>query len=172
MKFQNGCWLLKEGFASFSPQQVYDCRITGEEVVLCTPATVVNGRGNTIDGVNLTLRITAPMPEMLRVQIWHHRGIRKRGPEFDLAIGADGQAWDRDAEKCGGLDSDKRDFVTAREGAASATAPENVTIAKEQHSTAPVRDETEKDVSSLVVEETENWLLKPDHRQTSLQYAL
>ncbi len=156
MKFQNGCWLLKEGFASFSPQQVYDCRITGEEVVLCTPATVVNGRGNTIDGVNLTLRITAPMPEMLRVQIWHHRGIRKRGPEFDLAIGADGQAWDRDAEKCGGLDSDKRDFVTAREGAASATAPENVTIAKEQHSTAPVRDETEKDVSSLVVEETEN----------------
>ena len=24
MKFQNGCWLLREGFASFSPQQVYD----------------------------------------------------------------------------------------------------------------------------------------------------
>ena len=84
MKFQNGCWLLKEGFASFSPQQIYDCKITGEEVVICAPTAVVNGRGNTIDGINLTLRITAPLPEVIRVQTWHHRGAVKRGPEFEL----------------------------------------------------------------------------------------
>ena len=87
MKFQNGCWLLREGFASFSPQQVYDCRVGEEEVVLCAPTSVVNGRGNTIDGINLTLRITAPMPEVIRVQAWHHKGMVKRGPEFELAPG-------------------------------------------------------------------------------------
>ena len=76
MKFQNGCWLLKEGFASFSPQQIYSGRITGEEVVLCAPTAVVNGRGNTIDGINLTLRITAPMPEVIRVQTWHELVLR------------------------------------------------------------------------------------------------
>ena len=87
MKFQNGCWLLREGFAGFSPQQVYDCRIREEEVLLCTPTAVVQGRGNTIDGINLTLRITAPMPEVIRVQVWHHKGTAKRGPAFVLNLG-------------------------------------------------------------------------------------
>lgn len=87
MKFQNGCWLLREGFAGFSPQQVYDCRIREEEVLLCTPTAVVQGRGNTIDGINLTLRITAPMPEVIRVQVWHHKGTAKRGPAFALNLG-------------------------------------------------------------------------------------
>ncbi|MCI8800818.1 MAG: alpha-xylosidase [Lachnospiraceae bacterium] len=86
MKFQNGCWLLKEGFGRFSPQQVYDSRITGEEVLLCAPTRTVSGRGNTIDGINLTVRITAPMPEIIRVQTWHHRGTVKRGPEFALNL--------------------------------------------------------------------------------------
>ncbi|MCI9337002.1 MAG: alpha-xylosidase [Lachnospiraceae bacterium] len=85
MKFQNGCWLLKEGFASFSPQQIYDSRIAEDEVVICAPTAVVNGRGNTIDGINLTLRITAPAPEVIRVQVWHHKGGLKKSPAFELA---------------------------------------------------------------------------------------
>lgn len=84
MKFQNGCWLLKEGFASFSPQQIYDSRITEDEVLICAPTAVVNGRGNTIDGINLTLRITAPAAEVIRVQAWHHKGGLKKGPAFEL----------------------------------------------------------------------------------------
>ncbi len=84
MKFQNGCWLLKEGFGSFSPQQIYDSRITEDEVVICAPTAVVNGRGNTIDGINLTLRITAPATEVIRVQVWHHKGGLKKGPAFEL----------------------------------------------------------------------------------------
>ena len=86
MKFQNGCWLLREGFASFSPQQVYDSKVKEDEVVLCAPTAVVNGRGNTIDGVNLTIRVTTPMPEVIRVQTWHHKGRAKREPEFELAV--------------------------------------------------------------------------------------
>lgn len=85
MKFQNGCWLLKEGFASFSPQQVYDSRISEKEVVLCAPTAAVRGRGNTIDGINLTIRITSPMPEVIRVQTWHHKGTVKKEPSFELA---------------------------------------------------------------------------------------
>lgn len=85
MKFQNGCWLLKEGFASFSPQQIYDSRITEDEVVICAPTAVVNGRGNTIDGINLTLRITAPAAGVIRVQAWHHKGGLKKGPAFELS---------------------------------------------------------------------------------------
>ncbi len=35
MKFHNGCWPLKEGYGSFSPQQVYEIRKNEYEVQLC-----------------------------------------------------------------------------------------------------------------------------------------
>ena len=49
MKFHNGCWLFKEGYECFSPQHVYEVRKSEQEVVLC-----------------------APMPEVIRVQTFHH----------------------------------------------------------------------------------------------------
>ena len=35
MKFHNGCWPLKDGYGSFSPQQVYEIRKNEYEVQLC-----------------------------------------------------------------------------------------------------------------------------------------
>lgn len=84
MKFHNGCWLLKEGYGSFSPKQVFESRMREKEVLICAPTSFVKGRGNTIDGINLSIRISSPMPEVMRVQIWHHMGIRNKGPEFEL----------------------------------------------------------------------------------------
>lgn len=84
MKFRNGCWLLKEGFTSFSPKQVYDYAIEEKKAVLCMPTSPVQGRGDTLDTLNLTIRVSAPMPEMIRVQVDHHKGVRKREPEFEL----------------------------------------------------------------------------------------
>ena len=42
MKFHNGCWLFKEGFECFSPQQVYEVRKNDKEVVLCAPTSRIN----------------------------------------------------------------------------------------------------------------------------------
>lgn len=86
MKFHNGCWLLKEGYGSFSPQQVYEIRRNEREVCLCTPTRKILKKGDTLDGINLTVKITAPMPEMIRVQVVHHKGTRKTMPEFDLKL--------------------------------------------------------------------------------------
>ena len=88
MKFHNGCWLLKEGYGSFSPQQVYEIRKSEYEVQLCTPTRKILKKGDTLDGINLTVCITAPMPEMIRVRVIHHRGTRKKGPEFNLNLPA------------------------------------------------------------------------------------
>ncbi len=84
MKFHNGCWLLKEGFAGFSPQEIYEVRKTENSLELCAPARKILKKGDTLDGVNLSIRITVPAPETFRVQVVHHKGIRKRGPEFEL----------------------------------------------------------------------------------------
>lgn len=84
MKFNNGCWLQQEGVECFSPKQAYFTRVEDTSVTICAPTMKINHRGDTLGGVNLTVVITSPMPEVLRVQTWHHRGILAKAPEFDL----------------------------------------------------------------------------------------
>ena len=85
MKFSNGCWLQKEGCECFSPAEVYFSKIEAEQVTICAPASKIRHRGDTLGGVNLTIRITAPYPQVLRVQTFHHMGLLDRGPHFDIA---------------------------------------------------------------------------------------
>ena len=56
MKFHNGCWLFKEGCECFSPQHVYEVRKSEQEVVLCAPTGRINHKGDTLGGINLTVR--------------------------------------------------------------------------------------------------------------------
>lgn len=86
MKFHNGCWLFKEGYGCFSPQHVYEVRRNEGEVVLCAPTARIVHKGDTLGGINLTVRITAPMPEMIRVQTYHHKGVNRHAPEFELDL--------------------------------------------------------------------------------------
>lgn len=87
MKFNNGCWLLKEGTACFSPSEVYYTTVKDTEVTLCAPTHPISQRGDTLGGVNLTLRISSPMPDVIRVQTWHHMGTALKTPVFDLKPG-------------------------------------------------------------------------------------
>lgn len=84
MKFSNGCWLQKEGTACFSPAEVYFTKVEGNKVALCAPTSKIVTRGDTLGGINLTIEITAPMPEVLRVKTHHYAGVQKKGPEFEL----------------------------------------------------------------------------------------
>ena len=84
MIFGNGCWLQKEGCGCFSPQEVYFEKVEPTKVTLCLPTTRIVTRGSTLGGINLTMVITSPAPEVLRVQTYHHMGAKKREPEFEL----------------------------------------------------------------------------------------
>ncbi len=84
MKFSNGCWLQRQGTEVFSPTQVYFSKKEECSLTLCAPTYRVAGRGDTLGGVTLTIRITAPMPEMLRVECRHYLGVKKKTPEFEL----------------------------------------------------------------------------------------
>lgn len=86
MKYHNGCWLLKEGVGAFSPQQVYEVKRGKSEIILCAPTKHIFQKGDTLEGINLTIRITAPMPETIRVQVYHHKGLRARKPAFELSL--------------------------------------------------------------------------------------
>ena len=84
MKFSNGCWLSQEGVEVFSPQQAYFIKKEDCAVTICAPTTRINGRGDTLGGVNLTIKITSPINDIIRVQTWHHLGVQKKTPEFEL----------------------------------------------------------------------------------------
>ncbi len=86
MKFQNGCWLLKEGHECFAPQQIYDYQITDNRVTICAPTHRIINRGATLGGINLTIAITSPAEGILRVQTWHHMGFVTKSPSFDLQL--------------------------------------------------------------------------------------
>ena len=86
MKFRNGHWLYREGTACFSPKHVYEVTAEENAVTLYAPTARVADKGDTLGGVVLTVRITAPVPDMIRVQTWHHLGAVKKGPEFVLDL--------------------------------------------------------------------------------------
>ena len=90
MKFSNGCWLQKEGTACFSPAEVYFSKLEKDRVVITAPTNKIRHRGDTLGGINLTIHITAPMKEVLRITTFHYMGVVEKGPEFELENITDG----------------------------------------------------------------------------------
>ncbi|MGB4659394.1 MAG: alpha-xylosidase, partial [Mobilitalea sp.] len=86
MKFSNGCWIQKEGTEVFTPAEVYFTKTEEHQVTLCAPTHKINFRGDTLGGINLTIKISAPQPEVLRIQTNHYLGTKKKSPEFELEI--------------------------------------------------------------------------------------
>ncbi len=87
MKINNGCWLLKAGYQAFAPKEVYYTTVTDTMVTLCTPTHHIVTRGDTLGGANLTLRISSPYPEVLRIQADHYLGAKSKTPSFELTMG-------------------------------------------------------------------------------------
>lgn len=86
MKFNNGGWLMKEGAACFPASQVYYVKKDEKKVVITAPSTPISNRGMTLGGVNLTIEVTAPLPDTLRVRTSHYLGVQKKAPEFELNL--------------------------------------------------------------------------------------
>lgn len=86
MKFSNGCWLQKEGCSCFSPQEVYFTTIEDTKVTLLAPTLHITQRGDVLGGVNLTLEITSPAPDIFRVRTYHYKGAIVNTPAFELSL--------------------------------------------------------------------------------------
>lgn len=86
MKFSNGCWLQKEGCSCFAPAEAYFIKIEEKKVTICAPTAHIVTRGDTLGGINLTLEITSPAPEILRVRTYHYKGEVVNTPSFELEL--------------------------------------------------------------------------------------
>lgn len=86
MKFENGCWINREGYTIIPAVEIYYTTIKENEVLLTVPTMHIRGKGDTLNGINLTVRVSSPKEDIIRFQIWHHTGIKKKFPEFDLEL--------------------------------------------------------------------------------------
>ena len=85
MQFSNGCWLFKEGCECFSPREIYYTHILEDKVTMNAPTYHVTSRGDTLGNVNLTIQVSCPYPEVIRIHTYHHMGLAKKGPDFELS---------------------------------------------------------------------------------------
>lgn len=84
MKFTSGNWLIREGFTINFPKVVHEVEENQDGVTLYAPCKHINHRGDTLDGPLLTIKLTAPMENVIRVQTWHFKGGAKRYPNFEV----------------------------------------------------------------------------------------
>ncbi len=84
MKFSNGCWLNKKGVTTYSPKEVYTTKISSDSVTIYAPCNNINQRGDTLGGPVITMKLSSPIPDVIRVQLFHHKGLKNKVPEFGV----------------------------------------------------------------------------------------
>ena len=84
MKFTNGYWLMRSDVTPHFPAQIHSIKVDEDALTILAPTKKIQQRGDTLNLPVLTLRLSTPLENVLRVQVTHHKGGLKRGPEFHI----------------------------------------------------------------------------------------
>ncbi|HEX5907270.1 MAG TPA: alpha-xylosidase, partial [Propionibacteriaceae bacterium] len=84
MKFTDGYWLLREGVQARYPAQVYDVTAEPDTLTVYAPTRKIEHRGDTLNDPLLTVRCTAPAPDVISVSVSHFLGASPPQPQFQL----------------------------------------------------------------------------------------
>jgi alpha-D-xyloside xylohydrolase len=87
MKFSKGLWQMLEDVEPVYPVRVHEAERTKDALVLLAADRPDGGRGSYVGGSSLTLRLSSPMPGVLRITVTHFAGTKPRGPHFALKEG-------------------------------------------------------------------------------------
>jgi len=85
MKFTDGQWLLRKGVTVHHPAEVNELEVDADAMTVYAPCRRIDSRGATLDGPLITIRFSTPLQDVIRVQISHFQGQRRKGPEFTVA---------------------------------------------------------------------------------------
>ena len=87
MKFTDGNWLIASGVVPHHPAQAYDVTTDGDSLVVTAPTRPIRHRGDTLQGPVLTMRLSSPLENVIRVRIEHFTGGTERDPKIPLFTG-------------------------------------------------------------------------------------
>jgi alpha-D-xyloside xylohydrolase len=86
VKFTDGYWMLREGVRAWYPVSAHEVVRENGELTILAPTHPVHSRGDTLKGPVVTVRLSAPAPDVIRVSICHHAGGSRRSPAFDVNV--------------------------------------------------------------------------------------
>lgn len=84
MKFIAGYWNMRPGVIPHFAAEAREIEIDEESLTVYAPEKRIAHRGDTLNVAILTVRFSAPMENVIRVQITHHKGGKPRQPEFSI----------------------------------------------------------------------------------------
>lgn len=84
MKFTDGYWGFRAGVTPHFPVHVHEVVVEPDALVVYGSTRRLNHRGDTLNMGLLTVRFSSPMPDVIRVQLTHHKGQRPSTPTFAL----------------------------------------------------------------------------------------
>ncbi len=84
MKFTHGFWQMRPGVTAYYPAHAYEVEIEPAALTVYGPIKRIEHRGDSIDRPLLTVRFSSPAENIIRVQLFHHKGGRPRTPQFEL----------------------------------------------------------------------------------------
>jgi alpha-D-xyloside xylohydrolase len=84
MKFTDGYWMMRKDHEPNFAAQAYDLEADDNSLTVYAPTQKVIQRGDTINIPMLTIRYTAPLEGVIRVQVIHHKGGKPPHPQFEL----------------------------------------------------------------------------------------
>ena len=89
MKFTDGQWLLQPGVTAHYAAEAHSIATEGGKLVVLAPVRPIRDRGDTLQGPLLTVTLSSPLPDIVRVRIEHFTGGLARGPQIPLVPQAD-----------------------------------------------------------------------------------
>ena len=80
MKFTNGFWKIREEITPLYAVEYGGSRINGGELTIYAPGKQIRSRGDILNLGMLTIRITSPMEDILKISVSHFEGAADPGP--------------------------------------------------------------------------------------------
>ncbi|MFZ5825454.1 MAG: alpha-xylosidase [Bacillota bacterium] len=84
MKFTDGNWLIRPGYDIVTPVELFDLRAGPDSLTIYASPRPTQHRWAQIDTPLLTVHCSSPMPDVICVRIYHHKGGRPRSPAFAI----------------------------------------------------------------------------------------
>lgn len=85
MKFTNGYWMTRKEITPLYAVEYADHRISGKELTAYAPAKHITDRGDCLNLGMLTVRLSSPMEDVIKVSVTHFEGKSYRGPFVETA---------------------------------------------------------------------------------------
>ncbi|MEG0961584.1 MAG: alpha-xylosidase [Lachnospiraceae bacterium] len=85
MKFTKGYWSIREEITPTYAVEYADSRVNGDELTVYVPAKHIETRGDCLNLGMLTVRLTSPIEDVIKVSVTHFEGTAYTGPFAEIA---------------------------------------------------------------------------------------